>query len=314
MDKLQAWTKISIIAVLLVIVAGATVRATGSGLGCPDWPRCFGEWIPPTEASQIDKSYLGEGDEINIAKTWTEYGNRMIGVLVGFIMLYTMILAWRKSRANKPVLKAITVASLLIPVQAIQGGMVVRYELDPRLVTVHFLTAVVILGFLVHAYILMRSTSAQAKGFATESVQVGKLRFLSRAALALTTVQILVGAIVRGSIEIVASESEGLARGEWLSEVGLIDWVHRDAALIVGGLVTYLAFQLRKAQCLDSTLGRASSTAFFLVLAQCGAGVVLAYVDLPPLVQVIHITLATWLITALFFQERLLTQEARAAA
>lgn len=313
MDKLQAWTKISIIAVLLVIVAGATVRATGSGLGCPDWPKCFGQWIPPTDASQIDTSLLREGDEINIAKTWTEYGNRMIGVLVGFIMLYTMILAWRKSRANKPVLKAITIAALLIPVQAIQGGMVVKFHLDPRLVTVHFLTAVVILGFLVHAYILMRSTKQQPQGFSTQSVNPLKLRFIARMALALTTVQILVGAIVRGSIEIVASENDHLSRSEWLGEVGLIDWIHRDTAVLVSILVVYLFVQIRRSKCLDTTLTRSTTCALALVLLQCGIGIVLAYVQLPPVAQVVHITLATWLITALFFQERLLTQEADAA-
>ncbi len=314
MDKLQTWTRISVIFVLLVITAGAVVRATGSGLGCPDWPHCFGQWIPPTEAADIDPSYLAHGEEVNIAKTWTEYSNRLIGVAVGFIMLYTMILSWRVSRKNKPVLFSITIAALLIPVQAFQGGMVVKYHLDPRLVTVHFLIAVVILGLLVRAYLLMRSAHSPARGFDTPPAKPERLLFLARSSIAISIVQILIGAIVRGSIEIVAIESDGLARGQWLGEIGPIDFIHRDAALVIGALVFYVAWKLLKSGCRDRSLRRSSCLATIFVILQCIAGLVLAYVDLPPLSQVIHITLATWLITVLFFQERLLTSECASLA
>ncbi len=309
MDKLEIWTRRSIIAVLLVITAGAVVRATGSGLGCPDWPRCFGQWVPPTDAAEIDSSYLAQGEVANIAKTWTEYGNRLIGVLVGFIMLYTMILAWRVSRGNKPVLYWITGAALLIPVQAIQGGMVVKRHLDPRLVTVHFILALVILGLLVRAYLAMRSSHAAPKGFLSPEAQPQKMALWARLAMGLTAIQVVLGALVRGSIEIVVAESEGLPRGEWLSQVGLIDWIHRDAAVLITFLVAILAWKLKKSGCQEKVLLRSASLAVGLVVLQCLAGVVMAYGDLPPSFQVIHITLATWLMTALFFQERLLAAE-----
>ena len=82
---------------LKLILAGGIVRATGSGMGCPDWPKCFGRWIPPTEFSQLPSNYreiygakLKGEVEFNAVKTWIEYANRLLGVLVGFFVFGTI--------------------------------------------------------------------------------------------------------------------------------------------------------------------------------------------------------------------------------
>ena len=89
---------ITIFAVYVVILMGGIVRASGAGMGCPDWPTCFGQWIPPTEESQLPANYHEiyaergyENTQFNPVKTWTEYTNRLVGVSIGFLIFLT---AW----------------------------------------------------------------------------------------------------------------------------------------------------------------------------------------------------------------------------
>src|SRR5499433_4476260 len=81
------------------ILVGGLVRASGAGLGCPDWPRCFGSWIPPTAAAELPPQF--DPSLYNSALMWTEYLNRLLGVTVGVLILATVISAWRHHR-NEP--------------------------------------------------------------------------------------------------------------------------------------------------------------------------------------------------------------------
>ena len=87
---------ITVTAVYLLILVGGIVRASGSGMGCPDWPTCFGRLVPPTSESQLPpdyhERYIGYGDTtFNVLKTWTEYLNRLLGVSIGILILTTLI-------------------------------------------------------------------------------------------------------------------------------------------------------------------------------------------------------------------------------
>src|SRR5687768_11618062 len=91
-----------IIGTYLVILAGAVVRGTGSGLGCPDWPRCFGRWVPPMDISELPENYkevykisgktIADFDPF---KTWTEYINRLLGVILGFLVTLLFLSSFR---------------------------------------------------------------------------------------------------------------------------------------------------------------------------------------------------------------------------
>src|SRR5690554_3472566 len=90
---------VTICAVFFLILVGATVRASGAGMGCPDWPTCFGRWIPPTSEAQLPANYQeiyadrGYAEtRFNPVKTWTEYVNRLVGVTIGLLIILT---AWR---------------------------------------------------------------------------------------------------------------------------------------------------------------------------------------------------------------------------
>src|SRR5207247_1836170 len=79
-----------------LILVGGLVRASGAGLGCPDWPRCFGSWIPPASAAQLPPQF--DPSLFNPTLMWTEYLNRLLGVTVGFLILATVVSAWRHRR------------------------------------------------------------------------------------------------------------------------------------------------------------------------------------------------------------------------
>jgi len=75
----------------LLIFTGGLVRVSGSGLGCPDWPKCFGRWIPPTSVSQLPPDW--DPAQFNFTLAWIEYLNRLFGVFTGLIILVAAILA-----------------------------------------------------------------------------------------------------------------------------------------------------------------------------------------------------------------------------
>src|SRR5438874_9910638 len=101
---------LTVIVIYLLILAGGIVRGTGSGMGCPDWPKCFGRWVPPTQVSQLPPNYqkiygakLKGEVEFNAVKTWIEYVNRLLGVLSGFFVFATLLASFFYLRRDKAI-------------------------------------------------------------------------------------------------------------------------------------------------------------------------------------------------------------------
>ena len=120
---------VTIVAVYFLILVGGIVRATGSGMGCPDWPKCFGMWVPPTHIEQLPENYqeiFGEklkGEvNFNLFKTWTEYINRLVGVVIGFLIFLTLVFAWREFRSyNRKVVLYSFLAFVLVGAEGFFG-------------------------------------------------------------------------------------------------------------------------------------------------------------------------------------------------
>ncbi|MCK5478253.1 MAG: COX15/CtaA family protein, partial [Methylococcales bacterium] len=149
---------LTICAVYFVILVGGIVRASGAGMGCPDWPTCFGQWVPPTEESQLppdyheiyaERGYLNT--QFNPVKTWTEYANRLVGVTIGFLILLT---AWSSRiylKADKSIFYLSLSVFFLVGFQGWLGSAVVASNLQPFMITLHMLLALFIVALLIYA-------------------------------------------------------------------------------------------------------------------------------------------------------------------
>lgn len=322
---------LTVVAVYVLILVGGIVRSTGSGMGCPDWPKCFGTWVPPTRLSQLPANYkeiytaqrveknkklaakleqLGfhqvAGDifahptqyietDFNPVKTWIEYVNRLVGALIGVFVLATVVCALPYWRRDPAVFWLAFASFVLTGVQGWLGSLVVSTNLLPIMVTIHMGLALVIVALLIYAV----DRSQRGREARVEAVQsIPGLMVVLWAAVALTFVQIVLGTQVREQIDLVASAANYLNRAEWVNQLGGTFRFHRtfSAALLL--LNVYLVYRLYT---LPSVRLHKLATAILVFIAgEIVAGVVLAYFSFPAAVQPIHLTLATMLFGAQF--------------
>jgi len=292
--RLDAFQKLAVATTAttyLLIMVGGLVRAVGAGLGCPDWPKCFGSWVPPLRADQLPDGF--DPLLFNAALTWTEYLNRLLGVMVGVLIFATLAAAVVRHRRTRRVLWPTAAAFLLVGFQGWLGGRVVAHGLEPWIVTAHLVVALVIVSTLLYATVnAFFPDGAGAPG--PERRRIGRG---AQALIALTLVQVVVGTQVRSRIDEAAAAGQA-RREELLGSVGAVDTAHRSTALLVlaGAIALFVA--VRRPPAGPAWLQGAGAAVIALTLAQIGAGVVLATLALPRAVQVAHLTLASLLLGA----------------
>ena len=279
-QRLAIWTTGT---TYFLILVGGLVRASGAGLGCPDWPRCFGSWIPPASAAELPPQF--DPAQFNATLMWTEYLNRLLGVTVGLLILATAISAWRHHRHEPRILWTTVAAFLLVGFQGWLGGRVVVHELAAWIVTAHLIVAIIIVQLLLYATVEAPRTQGGTR-----------LRTEGRLAMVLivfTLIQAGVGTQVRGRLE--AAIDAGLARDLALGTVGRLDYLHRDLAFVVvlGAALFTLWLLARR-----SPLVRWSLVVLTLAVVQVAIGMVMAYGSLIPAAQVGHLTIASLLLGA----------------
>lgn len=274
----------------LLIAVGGLVRASGAGLGCPDWPRCFGSWIPPASAAALPPEF--DPAQFNPTLMWTEYLNRLLGVTVGFAILAATVSAWRHHRRQPRILWPVVAAVLLTGFQGWLGGRVVANDLAAWIVTVHMLVALVIVSLLLVA--VLESMTAVTSGPA--SVERRRVGWWACAAIALALVQVGVGTQVRGRVD---AALDLVPRAEALATVGALDLTHRELAAVTGLAIIGLWVLVWTRHPDDAALGRAASLTLAFTAAQVVAGLVLTGAALPPAAQVLHLTLASLMLGAL---------------
>ena len=314
----------TILMLFVLILAGGVVRSTGSGMGCPDWPKCFDQFVPPTSVSQIPKDYkvkyvarrikknekfahtldmFGYTDlalrlrndksilvpeEFNAAKTWTEYINRLIGALSGVLLMLTVVFSAAYWKEKKQILIACVLNVFLVGFQAWLGSIVVSTNLVDWIVTLHMLLALAILGLCIYTY--------HAAVITNNSVKVGARPFvvvMAMAALLISIVQISIGTGVRAKIDGISGRLQGLARESWVNDAGQVFLNHRDMAILVLFANVVLYGLVRKYFGRHSIQQQAMSFTFLMIMLQIVSGIALSYADLPPVAQAAHIVLSS---------------------
>ncbi|MDP3275276.1 MAG: COX15/CtaA family protein [Deltaproteobacteria bacterium] len=286
----------SVLATYLVIFAGSLVRASGAGMGCPDWPRCFDRWIPPTEISQVPPQFA---QWFSVQLAWIEYLNRLVGAVLGVLVLGAVVTAVLAHRKQARVLYPTIAGFFFVGLAGWLGKRVVEQNLDPAFVTVHMFVALAVVASLLYAVVNARLPLDPS---VVPSIERGSMRMGSVALAAVIVIQIALGTRVRALIEHVAFGPQAplssgharpavaqLARGEWLSRVGSMDGIHRTMALVVVAGAIALAIYVRRTE-RDRVLRVLSLTIAGLCVSQLLAGVGLAYLALPPVLQVFHVT------------------------
>ncbi|MBM3780364.1 MAG: hypothetical protein FJW29_01635 [Acidobacteria bacterium] len=296
--RLALWTTALTYALILV---GSLVRASGAGLGCPDWPRCFGSWIPPMSVEALPPQF--SADQFNATLMWTEYLNRLLGVTVGFFIFGTVLSAWRHHRREGHIRWPSVAALLLTGYEGWLGGRVVAHELAPWIVTAHLVVAIVIVQLLLYAtaYAWYRRPQAASAALPPEEAAHRRTLALTIAAtIVLTYVQVALGTQVRGAVD--DGLDAGVARAVVLSTVGWWDGAHRVLSLGVVSMTLVSLLVVWSRHTHERLVRRWTHIVVGLAVAQTLLGAGLAYVALQPAPQVLHLSLASLLMGAQLVQ------------
>ena len=290
---------ITLAAVYFLIAVGAGVRASGAGMGCPDWPTCFGQWVPPTSESDLPSNYqeiyadLGYADtRFNVVKTWTEYVNRLIGVGIGLLIFITALFSWRLRRYDRSIFFASLTAFLMVGFQGWLGSKVVSSNLQPGMITVHMLVALAIVGTLLFVLAQARRNIMVKQPVTAIDLRVKRWLLI---VLALSVLQIAMGTQVREMTDLIRdSQGEG-ARSSWIEFMPWFFYVHRSFSALL------LFANLWLAKLLVSSVGWAHSLTrltFLMISVICLSvlsGATLGHFGMPAFVQPTHLVAAAML-------------------
>ncbi|WP_204051548.1 COX15/CtaA family protein [Microbispora siamensis] len=274
-ESMRRWALAAIVVNVGITVTGAAVRVTGSGLGCPTWPRCTPDSFVP---ARIDTHA-----PVNMA---IEFGNRLLSFLVLAVAVASVIAAWQLSRGERgrPVLLRLALLQPVgVVVQALWGGLVVHTMLNPVTVSVHFLLSI---GMTAAAVVLFaRAGEGDAPAQRLVHRDIRTLGYvLAAAAFAL----LLAGVVVTGT----GPHSGDEAASRFGFDIQSVVRLHTDIAYVVVGLTFALLFALH----VTDSPGRVRRAALVLLgveLSQGVIGYVQYFLAVPAALVLLHVLGAT---------------------
>ena len=308
--------KITIVTIYLIFIAGSVVRMTGSGMGCPDWPKCFGYYIPPTSEEEItwqpNKSfkegmiivkdealYVAEKDitteatfkaenwskytKHNYAKfnkyhTWTEYINRLTSVVAGFPFLFLFIASLLFWKEDRRLSWLGIGAFALLLFEAWLGKKVVDTHLKPTIITIHMIAGLVIIAFLLWQLFIV----SEKKKLYKYNAVFNKLLIVS---VVFSLVQIAMGTQVRQFIDEQVKLFGFDNKQHSLLAPNFKFYFHRSFTIAIV-LVNLGMFYLNQVKDLGYNL---VNWIVFLIFLETITGIIMYYAEFPMGTQAVHL-------------------------
>ena len=279
--RVEQLTLFALVTLGLIVLTGAAVRLSGSGLGCPNWPKCGDGVVAPLETH-----------------AWIEYGNRLASALVGLVSFVAGFAAWRR----RPFRRDLAILGTLLPVgvllQGVLGGLTVLFELKPGFVMGHFLLSMLILCAAVALYWRARHEPEQLNGAPHDR----RLVLATRALVPLGALAIIAGTVATAAGPHAGEneENEPVSRLDLFGTLDdVIHWHGRTGTLL--GLSALAVWFLARRLDAAPELKRALTVLCLCVAAQGVIGFAQYELELPAEIVWLHILVATGAWLALLF-------------
>lgn len=297
---------ITMVAIYLAILAGGVVRASGAGMGCPDWPKCFGSWVPPTDVSQLPHDYQekfdihGHGiDVFNPLKTWTEYVNRLIGASTGPLALLMIVFSIPLLKRNKIPFIFSIITFILLGLEGLLGARVVQLNLEVGTITLHMIVALFIVFSVVVAISWKNIQTYTPENISPFGLKI--LPYLSFIVFVLLFVQIILGTDVREEVDLIEKQIPQIARDNWVDNLGTIFSVHRSFSIIILLFNFGLIWSIYRYTRNFGAIYLCCSAIYFFIAIEVLLGMSLAYLGMPGFLQPLHMLVAGFWIGVNFF-------------
>lgn len=293
MNLFRTFTILSTVLTYLLIFIGGMVRVSGAGMGCPDWPRCFGRWIPPTSLDQLP-DYIDPA-KFNIVLAWIEYCNRLFGALVGLTIAITLYLGIKYYSQFPRIKWTLIIAFFLTLFEGWLGAVLVDTILNPITITLHLFFALIIVMLLLYASqeaYYLDNPKAEKKSKYPQNMQL--LFFIMALAL---LAEVVLGTEIRGGLEMMRKENPMIESQFLLKMLGPFKYAHS----ILGFLITILSLFIwnglvRKSSNPTPLMVQTSTAIVLLIFVQIISGEILVFLEVIPLIQLFHLWIASWIL------------------
>ncbi len=325
--RFRRLVRLTIVFAYLVTMLGSVVRMSGSGMGCPDWPKCFGYYIPPVHIEQLtwrsnkkfekgniiihnERLYVAKRDFItkdiyfpsnwhlytrhdyakfNVYHTYTEYVNRLFGASLGFVNLLMFLYSlsfWRVKR-NITLLSLFSV--ILLVFQAWLGAKVVDSNLLPIKITIHMVTALVMIALYIYILKISRLDTSREK-------YPKSIFYTIVLTLVLLIVQMIIGIQVRETVDINVKSYGYEQKHLWLNESNWSFIIHRSFSILILFLSIWLYIKNKIVKSKLVNIG------ILIIMLEIIVGMSMSYFNFPVMSQPLHLLLSFILFGILFYK------------